>query len=483
MANEKIDHTVLSNLFAQWAKAYPVETWKIGGIYIWPILKKNIFFTILVTSVGQEQQPSAFFKRVLKKINKLIKAWVYVKKLKLKKTDFLFSSGYQQRIIYEDKEFNRFIEPLMDYLEKLGKKSYLLEYPEVKKDKAHRPERIVDVNSMLPLYSSSRNKSKYVGELKQLSNFQAFLESVYEETGIKPEYNKNRLIRVILSIKSWEKVYTKIIKLTKPKYAISLVYYSDAIYGFNLAAQKRGVTSIDLQHGGLGKAHPAYYFDKIPVEGYNVLPNMFWVWSKSNYKDINIWAKNTPHKVIVGGNPWIEFLREKNAHNKVQNLKPIILFTLQPINEIVPLHFYDVIQETQEEYEWWLRFHPRMTEDEKKHVKDKFRDLGIINNIVFEYSSYTPLPVVLNECDLHISLSSGSITEAAMLQRFSLILSETGINYYGNLIEEGWAQPCVEKDTKIIKDKIKMLLNKKTAFRGNMEQDYKETLQLLMSQK
>ncbi|PKD16752.1 hypothetical protein APR41_08070 [Salegentibacter salinarum] len=483
MAKSKIDLTNLSIFFAEWEKQYPVETWEVGGVHVWPIIKKKIFFITLVKGVGQTKRPSLIYSKIFNKVRKLVKAWVYIKKLKLEEATFLFSSIYEQRIIYKNKEFNRFIEPLMDYLEGEGENSYFLEYPVVKENCANRPDRIVDINSMLPLYSSSRDKNRYVEELKQLPEFEAFLESVHEKTGIDARYHKNKLIRTILSIKSWEKVYTKIIKLTKPKYAVSLVYYSDAHYGFNLAARKLGVSSIDLQHGGLGKAHPAYYFSKIPVEGYNILPNIFWVWSKSSYKDINIWTNNTPHKTLLGGNPWIGFLKQKKKNNiKLQKLKPVVLFTLQPINDIIPSYLYKVIEETKEEFEWWLRFHPRMSEMEKKSVEDKFKDLGILENITIEYSSSAPLPLVLEECDLHLSFSSGSITEAAILQRFSLILSETGINYYKNLIEEGWAFPCKEKDIQIIKNKIRNILDQKRNLVSEKEVDYRETLKLLLKQ-
>ncbi len=483
MTKDKINHTVLSEFFAQWAKDYPVESWLIGGIHIWPILKKIIFFTIIGDKAIGFVKPSSIFSRIYKKIKELIKAWVYVKRLKLKKTNFLFSSGYEQRIVYKNREYNRFIEPLMDYLEEQGEESYLLEYPVLKKNRINRPERIVDIIRMLPLYSSSSNKSKYVEELKQLLEFEDFLKSVFEKTGIDVGYNKTKLIKIILSIKSWEKVYTKIIKRTNPRYVISLVYYSNAIYGLNLAARKLGVTSIDLQHGGLGKSHPAYYFSKIPVEGYNILPDIFWVWSESSYKDINTWTNQTPNKVLLGGNPWIKFLnQEKNRNEERVNNKPIILFTLQPINDIIPPYLYKVIEETKEEFEWWLRFHPRMKEEEKKYVKDKFKDLGILDNIVFEHSSTAPLPVVLNECNLHMSISSGSITEAAIMQRFSLILSETGINYYENLIKDGWAYPCIEEDLETIKNKIRITLDRKKDIVEDVEQDYRDTLLLLLKQ-
>ncbi|PRX43502.1 hypothetical protein [Salegentibacter salegens] len=483
MEKNKIDHTVLSNYFAQWAEEYPVETWIIGGINIWPILKKSIFFTILVENGGKNQQISPIYIRAYKKIKKLIKAWIYVKRLKLEKANFLFSSSYQQRIFYKDREFNRFIEPLMDYLEEQGEKSYLLEYPEVKKERAYRPERIVDIQCMLALYSSSKNKNKYVEELKQLARFDEFLENVYVKTNLDAGYNKNRLIRIILSIKSWEKVYTKIIKLTNPRYVLGLVYYSDAIYGLNLAARKLGVTSIDLQHGGMGKAHPAYFFNKIPAEGYNLLPDIFWVWSDSDYKNINNWAKKTPHNVLLGGNPWIGLLGKKENNKKSINKKrPVILFTLQPINDIIPSYLYKIIAETTEEFEWWLRFHPRMTGEEKKGVLDKLSNFGILDSITFDYSSKAPLPVVLRECDLHISFSSGSITEAAIMHRFSLILSETGINFYENLIEEGWAFPCIERDPQIIKNKIRIYLERGQNSILNKEVDYRETLKLLLKE-
>ena len=60
-----------------------------------------------------------------------------------------------------------------------------------------------------------------------------------------------------------------------------------------------------------------------------------------------------------------------------------------------------------------------------------------------------PLPLLLNNCQLHISKSSGSIVQAALMNRYSLIIDELGVNSYRDLINEGIAFPCLTENPNI----------------------------------
>ncbi|WP_282018324.1 hypothetical protein [Salegentibacter mishustinae] len=488
MINKNLNRAELTELFSLWEKRLPVENWEVAGILLWPLIKKCIYFSLFVdsTSKKKKKENSSVLKRFTEKIQKHIKARLYLKSLRLKRVTFLFCSSYEQRIVFKGKEFNRFLEPLMDYLEAKEFNSYLLEYPFINKTKSNRPDRIIDVRKLLVLYSTSKNKDAYSNKFANLEGLNSFIEDVYKETGIDQDFLKKRILKNILAIKSWEGVFVKIIKLTKPQFVVGLVYYSNPIYGLNLAANKLGIPSIDLQHGGLGTAHPAYNFSKVPNEGYNILPKVFWAWNDSSYKDILNWSKNTPHKVINGGNPWIGYLSKKMAvsgHKDFSsNNKPVILFTLQPIGDVISSYFLEVIAKTKDRFNWWLRFHPRMTEIEKNAIVDRFKRNDSLEAIEYEYSTSSPLPVAINECDLHISLSSGSVIEAAMMNKYSLIISETGANYYANIIADGWAESCLSENVDVIIEKIEASLNKKSLVNKEDFVDYRRTLDALIKE-
>jgi len=486
MINKTLERTELTELFSLWEKQLPVENWEVAGIFLWPIIKKNIYFSLYVdnSEKKEKKQNPSVLKRTTKKIQQHIKARLYLNSLKLEKATFLFCSSYEQRILFQEKEFNRFLEPIMDYLEDKEFNSYFFEYPFSNKSKANRPDRIIDIRKLLVLFSTSKYKKSYSEKLGRLDGFISFIEGVYIETGIDPSFIKKRILKNILAIKSWEGVFTKVIKLTQPKFILGLVYYSNPIYGLNLAANKLGVHSIDLQHGGLGPAHPAYYFSKVPKGGYNILPKTFWAWNSSSYQDIYKWSKGTSHQVINGGNPWIGYLSKSVKRHSPkatsEKFKPVILFTLQPIGDIISPYFIEVILKTKHKFDWWLRFHPRMTEVEKNAVLDEFDRKGSLEDIEYIFSTSSPLPVVINQCDLHISLSSGSIIEAAMMNKYSLIISETGVNYYSKIISDGWAEPCLTDDVCEIIESIETNINKKNLVNKQDLVDYRKTIDTLI---
>ena len=72
---------------------------------------------------------------------------------------------------------------------------------------------------------------------------------------------------------------------------------------FCLACHSLNIKSIELQHGVISEEMPRYGKWKIPISGYQMLPNLFWCWSRSDYDLISRWANKTDsHNVIMGGN-------------------------------------------------------------------------------------------------------------------------------------------------------------------------------------
>ena len=241
---------------------------------------------------------------------------------------------------------------------------------------------------------------------------------------------------------------------------MGVCYDSGAIFGMNLAAKKLGVVSIDMQHGGQGDFHFAYHFNKTPAEGYNILPDKFWVWDNLSFEHIDKWTENKNHFPVLGGNPWIEFLRDDfEGQNIYHENKPMILFTLQPLNPIIDDYFLEVISLTCQKYNWWLRLHPRMTKDEVTCLNLKLVEFKIKGFVNIEDASNEPLPLLLKECNLHVSKYSGSIAEAALMQIPSLVTDEIGVKSFEDLIESKKAVACLTENPAEIIDLIEIILN------------------------
>lgn len=446
-----------------WERKYPVETWMIEGVHIWPILKKEIFFysyrKVNESPLKVKIRKTSPLKRIFNKISKKPKAWLLLKRFKINEVKFLFSGAPSHRVSWENSQFNRYFDPIMDYLASKGENSYLLEYNKVELKDVYKSTQVFNLIEVLPIFARRINFDKSWGNLKLSKSFTDFLKEMLEEISLTEEVLKNTFLRNVQGVLSWAALYEYFLKITKAEYIFGLCYYSGAIFGMNLAAKKLGVVSIDMQHGGQGDLHFAYQFGKIPLGGYNILPGKFWVWDNLSFEQILKWTENKNHFPILGGNPWIEFLRDDFEGQIYLENKPMILFTLQPLNPIIEDYFLEVISLTCQKYNWWLRLHPRMTKEEVTFLNLKLVEFKIKGFVNIEDASKEPLPLLLKECHLHVSKYSGSIAEAALMQIPSLIIDEIGIKSFEDLIDSKAAVACLTKNPVEIIEIIEIILN------------------------
>jgi len=462
----KIDTSTFGELANKWEEKYPVDLWMIEGIHIWPVLKRIIYFTIFRDSKNNHLEPGKFklenVGRNIKKKLRFFHAYYHLFFLDLKKTNFLFSGGSSYRVNWEEKRFNRFFDPMLDYIESKGEVSYLLEYNKIDIKTVYKSQRVIDLIDFLPFFNSNKKIEGEYNLLEDLKDFNLFLNEVEDKTGVESHFLKSNLLKQINTIINWANLFSFFIKKADAKYTIGLCYYSNAMYGMNFASNKLGIKSIDMQHGLQGYLHPAYHFKKVPSSGYNILPKDFWVWETSSFQNINNWTHNSVHKAILGGNPWIDYFQSNKGLNDIRNEEfPMILFTLQLGKSILPDYFLDVIKATCKNYNWWFRYHPRTSQKEKEEIELKLNSLRLLDRVNIKDANNLPLPVLLNNCQLNISKNSGSIAEAAMMQRHSLIIDELGIRSYKDLIDRGLAEGCLSKNSKEIVIRINSILNNK----------------------
>lgn len=443
-----------------WENEFPLEKWKIEGIHIWPIIKRNIFFNLYYKSthtptIGRRKIP--LYQRIIRKLSRKPKAWLYYRSLKLKKTDFLFSGAPSHRIAWEGKQYNRYFEPLMDYLASKGQASYLLEYKSINVEKLYEAQRVIDLTRLLPLFMKKIDRENFFQNIKVLPGYNLFLKEMSEVTGLSTNHFNENLFGNLQKILSWSSLYQSILKKTEARYIFGLCYYNNEMLGMNLAARRLSVNSVDMQHGTQGDLHFGYLFNKMPEEGFNILPKYFWLWDESSFKGIEKWVGEN-HLPLLGGNPWIEYLDSIEDRGVSRNEKPMVLFTLQPLNPVIDDYFLKVIALTIKEYDWWLRLHPRMTEAETSQLMDKLAALHLDQSVHLEKSASVSLPFLLKSCDLHISKYSGSVGEAALLGKISLIIDEIGVRSFKDLMHSGKAVACIEEDPKKVIEVMQNLI-------------------------
>lgn len=432
-----------------WEKKFPVEKWDIEGVHVWPIIKRNIFFNIYYKStnkpVTKKPIEISLLQRVIRKLGRKPKAWIYYRALKLKKADFLFSGAPSHRISWEGKKYNRYFEPLIDYLYTQGQDSYLLEYKNIDIEAVYEAHRVIDLTRILPLFTRKIKREDFFHKINSLQDYDLFLKEVSQVTGLSPIVFNESILSNIQKVLSWSSLYEDIIKKTKAKFIFGLCYYNNEMLGMNLAAENLNISSVDMQHGTQGELHFAYFFNKIPKNGFNILPNYFWLWDESSFRDIRKWV-DRKHFPILGGNPWIEYVDNLDDVTLGNDGEPMILFTLQPLNPIIEDYLLKIIFLTKSKYNWWLRLHPRMSDTEISEFMDKLDEFDVQDCVNLKKATAISLPILLKACDLHISKYSGSIAEAALLGKISLIVDAIGVSSFQDLINSRIAEPCLNED-------------------------------------
>lgn len=462
---------------------YSVHEWEYKGISLWPILKSESFFINYVKS--KPERTSKFIllqkkcKRIILFIWDCILTYINIKYSKKSKINNFFLSELHFRVLWDHKSFNKYFDPMMDYIEKeSSEKSVLLEMSKMNnKTSFYKRERLINTLSYYSFFKLKHKKGTV--SFKSFQDFDIVVEKISENIGVSINEIKVRIENHLNQVLIWEKIAGYLLDKMEPKNVFMLCYYTLPSFGFILAAKKRGITTIDMQHGGQGEFHPFYNFANIPTEGFSVLPTIFWNWDRSSFNTLNeTFSKTKRHRALIGGNIWGDYL--KNVKFDLKTNKKIILYTMQT-DSVPVLHDYiiDAIKKSSEDYLWWLRLHPRMTKLEVDELLSTVENKEIKNKVRIDYGKEDPLPLILMNCYAHVSHFSGCILEAALLKvTINVVIGEIGMKFYKELIDNekaSYFNPYVNKN---LFTEIEYLTdrNRKTTLEDVLLVDYKKII-------
>ncbi len=446
-------------------KEFPVNTWSIDGIDIWPLIKTDLFF--LWFKKKDDPNVLTVYKkpRKLKKIFNLLKSILHLIILKTKKSkhiDYLFSGAHSHRVNLDNVFINRFYQPIMDAAKKSNKNSIVVEYSEmVKSENYGELKNLLFLHDYLPAVKLLKKISIKKNHISNVTELNTCLQKVREKGLINVDYETYflRIIDQINNIKIYKYIFDIILEKYNPKLSMGLCYYNIPMYALNLSSYNKQIPSVDMQHGGQGELHVSYSgFINTPISGYNIMPKYFWCWDETSAREIKMWSSHQSfHQVIVGGNPWLSYNKFKEQAKELST-KKIILYTLQ-FNELDEF-IKQAIAQTPSEYIWWLRMHPRKTEGKNKIIEELNKD-NLLHKVNINEATTFPLPLILLKTAVHITKYSGSTIEAAQMGVPTIIIDAVGKKIYNGLISEQKAivleefnAECLLKSISTIKEKI-----------------------------
>lgn len=411
---------------------YPVDELVVGEIHIWPLIKIEAFFAWFYASQKATAEPAQERKGAWKMYVSSSLAWLKFYLCGPSKVKYIFSGAYSHRVLHAGKAYNRYFDPMMDFLEENGHESLLVEQGKIRSDnKYYKMQRVFEVIRLYRLaaiLSGVRPRASDVSTSRQaMLCIQKIVDGI---PGISVELLRSRVNSQLRAINSWTFVFDRIFDRCRPEFVFGLCYYSSIMYAMNISAHKRKIPSVDMQHGTQGPLHVAYNnFSKVPDGGYETLPKYFWCWDTNSARPIAEWvSRQKVHYVLIGGNPWLTLWDSETQSRKN------VLFTLQPIEPIVPDLIIDAVRQTYKTYNWVFRLHPRQDIEDVK----QFLIEAQIENITTLMDSHSfPLPKAIIESLVHISRFSGAIIESAMMGIPTVTIDELGVHAFSTEIEEG----------------------------------------------
>ena len=437
-------------------KKYQVDKWKIDDIPLWPFIRiENYYLLSLILlngETGHDATSGSQIKQIIDSKLNLIRARANdkAKEAKPKRVDVLFLGDGISFAKLNNTWYQKFCDPIADQLNKENISNTRFDLA----DNFHTPRYSASIFIQSKIDNAiivSKLKSKLISpkfKSEKWEDYEQFLNDPLVKDSLVVVLSKSEMRKKIAKIKALISYYNTILEDTKPKICYIGAYYGDHQLAFILACKKLGIKTVDIQHGVQGEFHLAYSnWLKVPNEGYAQLPDYFSVWSEEEKTCIEKWNNNlNTHKVVVSGNLFANMWKLNDSDVvkaydiKVNDIikfkdKPVVLLTLSPYTEDETKKIYKIIKETQLEFNWLIRLHPGMLKKKAK-ILEAIKKHKIVN-FELEESSDLPLYSILRNIDLHITVQSTCVIEAAEFGVKSIITSEYGRNLYLSSISNG----------------------------------------------
>ncbi|KGO97190.1 hypothetical protein [Flavobacterium enshiense] len=445
------DRIDIKNFILEIENDFPVNSWKVDTVHIWPILRYHVFFGLIYTIENdrlrfeKKEETSSDNTQSTNLINgfKQVLKWIWFSFILQKKQQLFFSPNHI-RVNYNNRFFNRFFDSLIR-LKGFEKSSYVFDYHQ--ENKSEWLVENQEVFHSLLAYNTGykrwnkllrkfglRKKKILSFDLNGYDDFLIYLQKFPETVHLANKYNTSFLTQYFNAIFENEHFFDKILGKTKPNQVYIICYYNPIMHSLLLSAKRKGIKVIEVQHGPMSNTHLSYtHWNKVPEEGYVFLPDEFWCWDQDSLNNMDSWCNKTQkHSAFLGGNPWLDYLKKnKQSVALPQNM---VLYTLQPLafEVLFPEGLLTLIRTRK--WMWYIRLHPRQW-NQKKEISDYLKLHGAFDMVNLEEAYTVPLPVLLENCLVHLTHFSGSAIEASMMNKYSIILDKLGEDTFKEIIQ------------------------------------------------
>lgn len=341
-----------------------------------------------------------------------------------------FTRSSELQDVIDNKYFNRYSDSFIDFFEK-DYKIKVLESQDsyTKKDKKLKNKDVSYIDFIIRR-TFIISKIKYLF-FKYKFNMDNLNLEVQKEFSLL--LNKQKINFLLYYIYELSKVFEKILNKYNTKVVFLVCFYRSDAMAMSLACARLKIKTVEYQHGAQNDNHFMYSnWKNTPQKGYELIPDIFWMWGETNKKRIDNWAQDTTrHKAIVAGNLWLLYNinnKKSDSIKKIKNSKTTILVSLQG-DHFLPNFFIDFLHTYGHDYNWYFRNHPRIPVSSRvENILNKYAimDIKAVSNL----DLYTLLRVI----DINITGFSTVAFEAQSFSKSTIFIHENAKEGFKNLL-------------------------------------------------
>ena len=465
--------------FHSFEKSNNLKDFKCNGIDMWPTLKYQIVIKCFDKVDNRVEKLSNLQSRIFKKIklflsgnflfSLLSQSFNQSKKQNFPESrDFLFlSDEYSKRLQFKGKWLDLFIDPYIHQKTLHQKDFYLLR----SNQNFLKPKKGMSDEFNLSVLIT---KSFLYSRLSAVKPDNKFIEKY---NLIRDFYSKNFNIEDFPKISDivWESSFIKqlskrfegILDHAKPKKVILTHYLGYIAAGLTVAAKRKGLEVVDIQHGVQGKYHPAYNYRNFPTSGYNTTPNKYMVWEKNDLDNLSLWSEakskidaeligNGTEYIFKNNHKLINFFNDRFIKIFKKYLKTKFVVVTLCWAYYIPDVILKTIQESDNNVFFLIRFHPSTTQDERDEVLIKLSSLSN-KNFEVEHSTDLPLYTLFLNANVHLAIVSTAILEGLKFGIKTIAIGTRAKAYYGDVNNENLLK-FLDRSSDIVSE-IKKIIN------------------------
>lgn len=432
----------------------PVQGWSLEGVRVWPLLRLDLTWALDAFIVGARPTPARgdlaaklrTGARLLRALPARVRAALEDREHEsraARPADAVFlTMSSARRFKHRARWYCSFSDPIIDRLEQAGRTWHVLEYDEtgLARLPRHRPSqrlhaRIEALHWLRPFDRGA------AGTLARLPGFARLAELVREASGA-PLPDPVACAKRVAMLLRLARLFGRRIERLAPAVGLTFGWYGVEGMAFGLACARRGVPVVDVQHGLQGPLHPAYTRWRLPPEGYELLPDLFWTWSEADAQRIASWAAaSRRHRSVAVGNLLVDaVLRDPGLPDgeplpAPASLEVLVALSAPALPELVEA----AIAASPREWRWWVRVHPAQLAT----VPEVERRLALLvsegRRVEVRLASEASLYTLLARTHVVLTEVSSAIVEAAHFGKRAVLCHPLGAEHFADRVAAGKA--------------------------------------------